>query len=74
MTLTSFVLVGKILSFDSFLVTVEFNTNPEVNGGPSIAVLPVAAIPCEAEVGKKVYVVKNEGNDIPVITCEKEKL
>ena len=71
MTLTSFVLVGTVLSYDVYLTTVEFDLNPATNGGPSIAVLPNQAIPCKIEVGKKIYVVKDEGQKIPVITCEK---
>ena len=73
MVLKSFVLVGTILSYDSFLATVSFNLNPSKNGGPSIAVLPIEAIPCEVTVGKKVYVVKYEEQEVPIITCEKEK-
>ena len=73
MTLSTFVLVGTVLSFDSFLTTVEFQTNPPSNGGPSIAVMPVEAIPCNISVGKKIYVVKYEGQEIPTITCKKEK-
>lgn len=73
MPLTSFVLIGTILSFDNFLATVEFQTNPATNGGPSIAVLPNNAIPCDVVIGKKIYIVKNESQKIPVITCEKEK-
>ena len=69
MTPASFVLVGTIISFDSFLATVEFQTNPPVNGGPSLAVVPVEAIPCDIKVGKKLYVVKYEKQDIPTITC-----
>ena len=71
--MTSFVLIGTILSFDSFLATVEFQTNPPVNGGASLAVMPVSAIPCAAEVGKKVYVVKYEEQEIPTISCEKQE-
>tara|TARA_B100000579_G_C22682560_1_gene781014 strand:+ start:189 stop:416 length:228 start_codon:yes stop_codon:yes gene_type:complete len=73
MTPTSFVLVGTILSADSFLATVEFQTNPPVNGGPSLAVMPVEAIPCDVEVGKKVYVVKHENQETPTITCERQE-
>ncbi len=72
MTLTSFVLVGSVLSFDSFLATVEFQTNPLVNGGPSIALLPIEAIPCEVQVGQAIYVVKHEKDKLPTITCKKE--
>ncbi len=71
--MTSFVLVGTILSFDNFLATVEFQLNPAVNGGPSTAVLPVEAIPCEVEVGKKVYVVKYEEQETPTISCQKQE-
>ena len=73
MTLTSFVLVGTIISFDDFLATVEFQTNPPVNGGASLAIMPVEAIPCDVEVGKKVYVVKYEEQEIPTISCEKQE-
>ena len=70
MILNSFVLVGTILSHDDILSTVEFNLNPAVNGGPSIAVLQNSAIPCEIKVGKKIYVVKSEAMEHPEITCE----
>ena len=73
MTLSTFVLTGVVLSFDGFLATVEFNLNPAVNGGPSIAVLPIDAIPCEVKVGQEVYVVKNEKEEVPTITCKKEE-
>jgi len=73
MALKSFVLVGTILSHDSLLSTVEFNLNPSTNGGPSVAVLPNSAIPCEVKVGKKIYVVKNEKEEHPTISCEAEK-
>jgi hypothetical protein len=71
--LTSFVLVGTILSTDSFLTTVEFNLNPATNGGPSIAVLPNKAIPCDIKIGNTIYVVKQELQEVPVITCKKEE-
>lgn len=71
--MNSFVLVGTILSFDPVFATVEFETNPPMNGGPSLAIMPVTAIPCSVEVGKKVYVVKDEKQEIPTITCEKEE-
>ena len=73
MQLTTFVLVGSILSHDNFLATVEFQMNPAVNGGPAIAVLPVEAVPCEVKVGQVIYVVKNEKEAIPIITCKKEE-
>lgn len=72
MTLTSFVLIGTILSHDNFLATVEFQLNPETNGVPGIAVIPVEGIPCDVEVGKKIYVVKYKDVEIPAITCKKE--
>ena len=71
--MTSFVLVGTVLSFDPVFATVEFQTNPPTNGGPSLAVMPVTAIPCSVEVGKKVYVVKHKNQEIPTITCEKQE-
>lgn len=71
--ITSFVLVGTIMSYDAFLATIEFQLNPPVNGGPSIAVMPVEAIPCEVKIGKKIYVVKYEEQETPTITCEKKE-
>lgn len=71
--MTHFLLIGTILSYDTFLATIEFQTNPPVNGGASLAVLPIEAIPCEVEVGKKVYVIKHEKQEIPTITCEKKE-
>jgi len=68
--LASFVLTGTILSHDDLRATVEFNLNPALNGGPSIAVLQNAAIPCEVEVGKKIYVVKDESMKYPQVVCE----
>ena len=70
--MTSFVMIGTIMSFDTFLATVEFQMNPAVNGGASLAVLPNQAIPCKIEIGKKIYVVKNENQDYPVISCDLE--
>tara|TARA_B100000029_G_scaffold283066_1_gene276906 strand:- start:710 stop:1060 length:351 start_codon:yes stop_codon:yes gene_type:complete len=71
--LTSFVLIGTIVSHDSLLSTVEFNLNPATNGGPSIGILQNSAIPCEVRVGKKIYVTKDENMEHAVITCEAEK-
>ena len=71
-TLTSFVLVGTVLSYDAVLATVEFDLNPAANGGPAIAVLTLASIPCKVKVGKKIYVVKEESQEVPMITCEKD--
>ena len=70
MTLNTFVLVGTILSSDAQLSTVEFNLNPTTNGGPAIAVLQNSAIPCKVEVGKKIYVVKDESMEYAIISCE----
>lgn len=72
-TLKTFVLVGTVISTDSFLTTLEFNVNPATNGGASIAVLPRHAIPCDVVVGGKVYVVKHENQEIPTISCEKSR-
>ena len=63
-------LVGTILSYDSVFSTVEFNLNPAVNGGPAIAIIVNAAIPCEIKVGKTIYVVKDEKMNASKITCE----
>ena len=70
-SLSTFVLVGTIVSTDSFLTTLEFDLNPATNGQPALAVLPRTAIPCDVIVGGKVYVVKHESQDIPIISCEK---
>ena len=72
-TLSTFVLSGVILSHDAFFATVEFQLNPQTNGGASLAVMPVSAIPCEVRVGKKIYVVKHASEEIPSVTCEKEE-
>tara|TARA_B100000131_G_scaffold315019_1_gene352785 strand:- start:322 stop:555 length:234 start_codon:yes stop_codon:yes gene_type:complete len=73
MTLSSFVLVGVIVSHDSLLSTVEFNLNPATNGGPALAILQNSAIPCEVNVGQKIYVVKQEHEENATITCEGTK-
>ena len=72
MTLSTFVLVGTVLSHDQFLATVKFELNPSANGGASIGVLPVEAIPCDIEVGKTIYVVKDEKQEVPTISCKNE--
>ena len=72
MTLSSFVLVGTILSYDSFLATVEFDLNPATNGESGIAVMPIASIPCEVKVGKTIYVVKDEKMKLPKVSCHVE--
>ena len=70
MTPASFVLVGTILSYDSFLATVSFDLNPKTNGKPGVAVMPVSSIPCEIEVGKTIYVVKDKMMKFPQVTCQ----
>jgi hypothetical protein len=70
--LSTFVLVGTIISHDDFLSTIEFDLNPATNGGPSIAVLPNEAIPCDIKIGMKIYVVKNSSDDASMISCTHE--
>lgn len=70
MTLSSFVLVGTILSYDSFLATVEFDLNPATNGQSGIAVMPITSIPCEVKVGKTIYVVKDEKMKNSQVVCK----
>jgi len=70
--ITTFVLVGTILSHDSFFATVEFDLNPPTNGGAGLAVMPISAIPCDIKIGNTIYVVKQELQEAPVITCKKE--
>ncbi len=72
-SLSTFVLVGTIISHDQFLATVEFQLNPPTNGKPALAVLPGEGIPCKVKIGKKIFVVKSHEQNIPTITCEKEK-
>jgi len=72
-TLSSFVLVGTIISYDSVLSTVEFNLNPATNGGPAIAILQNVAIPCNIKIGQTIYVVKEESQDHATITCRKDE-
>tara|TARA_R110000822_G_scaffold300796_1_gene424309 strand:+ start:1164 stop:1394 length:231 start_codon:yes stop_codon:yes gene_type:complete len=70
-TLSTFVLIGTVISYDSFLTTIEFQTNPPSNGGPSIAVMPIEAIPCDINVGSTIYVVKYKELEVPTIICKK---
>ena len=67
-----FILVGTIDSHDGQFATVELNLNPATNGGPAIAVMPVAAFPCEVKEGKTFYVVKLSAAQDSVIICHKE--
>ena len=71
--LKTFVLIGIVDSFDARFATVELNTNPATNGGPSIAVMPVSAFPCEIYEGKRFFVVKLEENQDSVIVCDREQ-
>ncbi len=70
--LTTFILVGMVDSFDPYFATVELNTTPESNGGPSIAVMPVSAFPCEIYEGKVFYVVKLREEEDATIVCQKD--
>ena len=69
-TLSTFVLIGTILSHDDVLSTVQFNLNPATNGGPAMAVLQNSAIPCEIKVGQKIYIVKDKNIEHAVISCK----
>lgn len=70
--LTTFILVGMVDSHDAVFATVELNTTPASNGGPAIAVMPVAAFPCEIYEGKVFYVVKLHDEQDATIICQKE--
>jgi hypothetical protein len=67
-----FILVGTIDSHDGQFATVELDTNPATNGGPAMAVMPVAAFPCEVKEGKVFYVVKLTEEQDAIIICQKE--
>jgi len=67
-----FILVGTIDSHDGQFATVELNLNPATNGGPAMAVMPVAAFPCEVKEGNTFYVVKLSPVLDAVIICKKE--
>ena len=71
--LKTFVLIGIVDSFDARFATVELNTNPATNGGPSIAAMPVSAFQCEIYEGKRFFVVKLEENQDSVIVCDREQ-
>ena len=68
-----FILVGTIDSHDGQFATVELNLNPATNGGPAMAVMPVAAFPCEVKEGNTFYVVKLSELEDAVIICQKEE-
>ena len=68
-----FILVGTIDSHDGQFAPVELNLNPATNGGPAMAVMPVAAFPCEVKEGNTFYVVKLSDIEDAVIICQKEK-
>ena len=71
-TLTTFVLMGVIDSHDGVFATVELNTNPATNGGPSMAVMPVSAFPCEIYEGKRFSVVKVSELVDAVVICQED--
>lgn len=71
--LETFVLVGTILSHDTYFSTVQFELNPALEGQAAIAVLPNNAIPCEVTPGRKIYVIKEKQQEYPVISCALEK-
>jgi len=70
--LTTFILVGMIDSYDTHFATVELSTTPASNGGPAVAVMPVAAFPCEIYEGKVFYVVKLHEEQHATIVCQKD--
>ena len=67
-----FILVGTIDSHDGQFATVELNTNPVTNGGPAMAVMPVAAFPCEVKEGNIFYVVKLSEEADPIVVCQQK--
>ena len=68
-TLATFILVGTIDSHDGQFATVELNLNPATNAGPALAVMPVAAFPCEIKEGDTFYILKLTEEALPVIIC-----
>ena len=70
--LTTFVLVGTIDSHDGQFATVELHLNPATNGGPSMAVMPVSAFPCEIYEGKRFSVVKVSELVDAVVICQED--
>ena len=71
--LTAFILVGVVDSYDDYFATVELNTNPALNAGAALAVVPVSAFPCEISEGQLFYVIKNETEEHATIVCHKDK-
>ena len=71
-TLATFILVGTIDSHDGQFATVELNLNPATNAGPAMAVMPVAAFPCEIKEGDTFYVVKLSQLQDAVVVCKAE--
>ena len=71
-TLTTFILVGTIDTHDAQFATVELNLNPATNAGPAMAVMPVAAFPCEIKEGDTFYVVKLSQLQDAVVVCKAE--
>jgi len=72
-TLATFILVGTIDTHDGQFATVELNLNPATNAGPAMAVMPVAAFPCEIKEGDTFYVVKLSQLEDAVVICQKEE-
>ena len=72
-TLATFILVGTIDAHDGQFATVELNLNPATNAGPAMAVMPVAAFPCEIKEGDTFYVVKLSELEDAVVICHKEQ-
>jgi hypothetical protein len=68
-----FILVGTIDSHDGQFATVELDLNPATNGGPAMAVMPVAAFPCDVKEGNTFYVVKLFEELDAMIICKKEQ-
>ena len=67
-----FILVGTIDSHDAQYAPVELALNTATNGGPALAVMPVAAFPCEVKEGNTFYVVKLSELEDAIIICTKE--
>jgi hypothetical protein len=67
--LATFVLIGTIDSMDTQFATVEINHNPATAEPAAMAVLPLAAFPCEVREGDTFYVVKLDPNKDAFILC-----
>ncbi len=67
-----FILIGVVDSHDANFATVELNTNPPLNGGSALAVLPVTMFPCKVKEGQEFYLVKLTEDAESVIICRNE--